>query len=175
MRLLRGLLVTFAWIIFFGNLFVSTIKILQTNLQEGVTTFFFQEVSYFFLVLPIPALMIWAAYNLGSSAFPANFVKWILKTSLWLVLAGTIVLIAQLIAAYAPYFPNFEHIGLKDIVQNLMYYIYSFGEILLLTFALRQLSHSLTGKQLTHDTVNTSPNIVSKIRNLGDKTDPQEK
>lgn len=173
MRGLRGSLIAFAWIIFFGNLFGSTLSILQTDIEayDRLSTFIFQEISYFLIVLPTPALMIWAALNLGSSAFSHNLVSFILKFSLCAALAGTIVLIAQTLSSYKLIPPQLNSFGLKDILRSINYYIYTIGEVLLITFAIKQLSQSKSNQPLnSNSTSGIKTNPFKKIRSLGDKT-----
>ena len=178
MRLLRSSLVALAWLIFFGYLLTTILNILHTNFVEAaeLTGFVFTEISYFFIALPLPALLIWAAYNLGSSAFSSNFVAWMLRVSMWLTVAAIIVLLAQLVASYRQISLSFSSLGLKEILYSANYYIYSIGEICLLIFASKQLRQKQDGEQLkTLPDTNIITSTLKKARTLGDKTKLQEK
>lgn len=178
MRLLRGSLVILAWVIFFGYLSALLLNILMTNFTnfDRFSTFIFAEMSYFFVTLPLPALLIWAAHNLGSSAFSSKFVRWILKVSLWLTIAGAIVLLAQTIMAHMTDYPTYAPTSISNFLETANYYIYTLGEICLLVFASKQMTQKQEGEALkaipeTH----IVKKAVNKVRGLGDKTDLQEK
>ena len=159
-----------AGIIFFGYLWLGIVKSLTGATKSYALSTMISEISFVLISLPLPALLVWAAYNLSPEKRAVNFVLWILKLSLLLTCLGLFVLVLQSLRLYLQIFSDYLEADLIILLDTTIYYIYSLGEICLLLFAIKQLSQSQIGASLSDVPEKKSKGIIKKLRILGDKT-----
>ena len=103
-------------------------------------TVFMQDLTYFFIALPIALLCIWAAHNLRPIKKLTNktLINLLLMTQV-LVGLGLLFECIKTHQAYAPYFPEFIMPTLPALLETVNWFLYSVAELLALSFAVFQL------------------------------------
>jgi len=115
----------------------------QPNLlaSEGVSAFstFMQNLTYFLIALSVPVICLWGAHNLEKLKYLSDsFLLKILRITFVLVAVALAIEFLRFLKSIAPYFPNFQIPGMLDIMSYFNWYIYGFGELAILAFAIFQ-------------------------------------
>lgn len=140
---LRNALLGTAALVFIGQGFGLTLPYVNGNASlisagDDLSLFslFMQDLSYFFIAMPIVILCLWAAHNLRPLTYlsSGNLVYLIWFTQCFVVL-GLVFEFIKTIQAIAPYFPEISLPTLSAIVDTFNWFIYSAAELAMLSFA----------------------------------------
>lgn len=115
----------------------------QPNLlaAEGVSAFstFMQNLTYFLIALPVTVICLWGAHNLEKLEYLSDsFLLKILRITFVLVAVALAIEFMRFFKSIAPYFPNFQIPAMLDVVYYFNWYVYGFGELAILAFAIFQ-------------------------------------
>ena len=109
-----------------------------------------EHLAYFVLALPPVGLAFWAVHNLKPlKYFSDNFVLCSLKALTAASCLALIVNIALYIKIWAPYFPKLPQLNFASLMTNLNWISFSIVEILLLSFAAKQMQNKINNKKLS--------------------------
>jgi hypothetical protein len=156
---LRKLLIIFAVIVFLSGTYSQFAQLIYTNHSSNAPDSFkinliVTAVTTWIVTLPVIMLSLWAAHNLKAFSWLTDKrLITALSVSCVVVIASALAnSISNIVALRAlPNFPNLPEFNAMKIASELNWLFYSFLEVLIMLFAIRQLKHKISKTQITDD------------------------
>lgn len=145
--LLRNVLIITAFLVAMGQFARVILPHLNGNAQfiaqgnqKSLLSVFMQDLTYFFIAMPIVVLCLWAAHNLKPLRLfsDISLIKALLLVQI-LVGLGLLFEFIRTVQVYAPYFPELSLPTTTSFLEMVNWFFYSVAELIVLSFAIFQI------------------------------------